>query len=56
MMSSKKSISQQDLEYLTDRNAALMLKAPRGENHSLGNLYFRHSGVNLGLTILRWMK
>ncbi|NVK74969.1 MAG: HlyD family type I secretion periplasmic adaptor subunit [Oceanospirillaceae bacterium] len=27
---SKKPISQQDLEYLTDRNAALMLKTPRG--------------------------
>lgn len=29
-MSNKKTISQHDLEYLTDRNAALMLKAPRG--------------------------
>jgi adhesin transport system membrane fusion protein len=29
-MSNKKSISQHDLEYLTDRNAALMLKTPRG--------------------------
>ncbi|PJE57310.1 HlyD family type I secretion periplasmic adaptor subunit [Marinomonas polaris] len=29
-MSNKNSISQDDLEYLTDRNAALMLKTPRG--------------------------
>lgn len=29
-MSKRKPISQSDLEYLTDRNAALMLKAPRG--------------------------
>lgn len=29
-MSSKNQISQDDLEYLTDRNAALMLKTPRG--------------------------
>ncbi len=29
-MSDKNSISQNDLEYLTDRNAALMLKTPRG--------------------------
>jgi len=29
-MSDKNTISQQDLEYLTDRNAALMLKTPRG--------------------------
>lgn len=29
-MSNKQSISQHDLEYLTDRNAALMLKTPRG--------------------------
>ncbi|WP_421853981.1 HlyD family type I secretion periplasmic adaptor subunit [Marinomonas sp.] len=29
-MSNKNSISQHDLEYLTDRNAALMLKTPRG--------------------------
>ena len=29
-MSKKNSISQHDLEYLTDRNAALMLKTPRG--------------------------
>lgn len=29
-MSKKRPISQSDLEYLTDRNAALMLKAPRG--------------------------
>jgi adhesin transport system membrane fusion protein len=29
-MSNKKPISQHDLEYLTDRNAALMLKTPRG--------------------------
>ncbi|NLQ16119.1 HlyD family type I secretion periplasmic adaptor subunit [Marinomonas sp. M1K-6] len=29
-MSDKKSIAQSDLDYLTDRNAALMLKAPRG--------------------------
>ena len=29
-MSNKNSISQNDLEYLTDRNAALMLKTPRG--------------------------
>ncbi|TYL49449.1 HlyD family type I secretion periplasmic adaptor subunit [Marinomonas sp. IMCC 4694] len=29
-MSDNKSISQHDLEYLTDRNAALMLKTPRG--------------------------
>jgi adhesin transport system membrane fusion protein len=29
-MSNKHSISQDDLEYLTDRNAALMLKTPRG--------------------------
>jgi membrane fusion protein, adhesin transport system len=29
-MSNNKSISQHDLEYLTDRNAALMLKTPRG--------------------------
>lgn len=30
MMKDNKLISQHDLEYLTDRNAALMLKAPRG--------------------------
>ncbi|ETI62488.1 HlyD family type I secretion periplasmic adaptor subunit [Marinomonas profundimaris] len=29
-MSNKNQISQDDLEYLTDRNAALMLKTPRG--------------------------
>ena len=29
-MSNKNSISQNDLEFLTDRNAALMLKTPRG--------------------------
>ncbi|MBD5770235.1 HlyD family type I secretion periplasmic adaptor subunit [Marinomonas colpomeniae] len=29
-MSNKNTISQHDLEYLTDRNAALMLKTPRG--------------------------
>ena len=29
-MSNKNTISQRDLEYLTDRNAALMLKTPRG--------------------------
>ena len=29
-MSDRKSISQNDLEYLTDRNAALMLKTPQG--------------------------